>query len=306
MNAGKRSGPAERPAARREAVYSAVPAGEGKSGRPVYRWLDWLGLSFPERRAAGKDRGGEALPDYGEYHLSAGRFLLLALAGCALAFAGAYLFYRSVALSLLFAPAGMLFPRFRRRSLQAGRQERLRLQFKEALFSLTSSLAAGRSVENAFFAATEDLALLYPDPHTDIRREFAAICHRFENGEPLESALRHFADRARIDEISHFADVFTTCKRVGGDLVEVIKRTSQLIGDKLEVQQEIAVMLARKRFESRVMMAVPFVFLAFLGFAAPDYMEPLYGGFGYVLLTAGLAVILACCWAMIRIMSIRL
>ena len=38
------------------------------------------------------------------------------------------------------------------------------MQFKQTLYSLGSSLAAGRSVENSFKEVAKDLRLLYPDP----------------------------------------------------------------------------------------------------------------------------------------------
>jgi tight adherence protein B len=103
-----------------------------------------------------------------------------------------------------------------------------------------------------------------------------------------------------------FADTLTACKRSGGDLLEVMKRTSSVIGEKMSVDAEIAVMIAQKRFEARVMMAVPFVFLGFLGFAAPDYMSPLYSGFGYVMLSAALLLLACCFWIINKIMSIEM
>lgn len=232
--------------------------------------------------------------------------MLTAAAGCGIVFIAAYLFYRSTAAALIFSLAGVLAPRLQRKSLLARRRMRLTLQFKEALYSITSSLAAGRSVENAFVTTIDDLKLMYPDPTAEIITEFEIIRTRMAYGEPLEHALLDFSSRARMDDISHFVDVFVTCKRSGGDLVEVIRRTSQTIGEKLDVQQEIAVMIAQKRYESRIMMAVPFVFLAFLGFAAPDYMAPLYSGTGYVLLTASLILLGVCYGFMVKVMNIRI
>jgi len=255
---------------------------------------------------AGRTLLEDAAPDYGQYRLSRKRFLLAALAGALLIWTAAYLFYHSFILSTLVSAAGLLAPRLHRQSLMRERQERLKLQFKEALFSLTSSLAAGRSLENAFQSALDDLKLLYPDPRTELLREFAMICNRLNNAVPMESALHDFAGRAKIDEIWQFVEAISICKRSGGDLVEVMKRTSVLIGEKLEVEGEIAVMIAQKRFEAKIMMGVPFIFLAFLGFAAPDYMAPLYGGLGYVLLTCALGLLLFCFWLMNRMMNISM
>lgn len=269
--------------------------------RKALAWCGWDGKASALRRQT--DR---SLTLYSEYALSPAQFVTAAGVGGAALFGAAYLFYHSLSVSLLFACAGMIAPRFRRQALLRQRKDRLKLQFKEALFSLVSSLAAGRSIENAFLSTIDDLRLLYPDPRTELLVEFQIIGNRLNNAEPLEHALYSFAERAQIDEISQFADALAACKRSGGDLIEVMKRTSAIIGEKLETEQEIAVMIAQKRFEGRIMMAVPFVFLGFLGFAAPDYMAPLYNGLGYLLLTAALSVLLFCFWVMNKLMDIRM
>ncbi|MUT68065.1 type II secretion system F family protein [Paenibacillus sp. NEAU-GSW1] len=288
-------------AARRSRKSSSNGVRQPQSGR-FEALLQWLGWPSDVR---GSGNESPSLPRYDDFRLSYQQFIAAACIGCAIAFLAAYLVYHSFVLSMLLAVTGLCAPRMYRAAQLQRRRDRLKLQFKEALYSLASSLAAGRSVENAFIAAIEDLKLMYPDPRTELLQEFIIVRHRLDHAEPLEHALRQFAERARIDDISGFADVFAACKRSGGDLVEVMKRSSQSIGEKLEVEQEIAVMVAQKRFEARIMMAVPFVFLAFLSFAAPDYMAPLYSGAGYLLLTAGLAVLLLCFWFIQKIMSIQ-
>jgi len=274
-----------------------------KAPNRLQRWLEWIG--WPHSQGS-VETGAVRLPLYTEYRLTLKEFWISTAVGCAVSFTAAWLVYRSIAAALLLSVFGIAAPRFHRRSLLERRRSRLTLQFKEALYSLSSSLAAGRSVENAFVSALDDLRLLYPDPRTEVLEEFEIIKARLAYGEPLEHALLDFSRRARIDDVGQFCDVFTVCKRSGGDLVEVIRRTSQTIGEKLDVQQEIAVMVARKRYEARIMMAVPFVFLAFLGFAAPDYMAPLYSSaLGYALLTASLLLLGVSYWFMAKIMNIR-
>ncbi|REE67269.1 type II secretion system protein F (GspF) [Paenibacillus taihuensis] len=281
----------------KKAIYGRQNTWQIRWGQLLH-WLGWPIDSVIERR-------GE-LSRYDQSHLTRQEFRIAACAGYLIMFGASYLFYRSLVAAALLAVAGIAAPRYHRRSLLERRRLRLSLQFKEALYSIASSLAAGRSVENAFVTALTDLRLLYPNPQTDILVEFEIIEARMAYGESLEQALLDFSRRARIDDISEFADVFTTCKRSGGDLVEVIRRTSQTIGEKLDVQQEIAVMIAQKRLEARIMMAVPFVFLAFMSFAAPDYMAPLYGGIGYVLLTVSMLLLGLCYVLMNKIMNIRM
>jgi len=271
-----------------------------KSKGSLSRLTEWMGWEGIRNASADPLR----LPRYTEYILCRRELIFSVTAGYAVLFGVTYLFYHSVALSLLLSLLGAAAPRWRRRSLLEARRNRLKLQFKEALFSLTSSLAAGRSLENAFRGVLEDMKLLYSDEGTDMLKEIGILIHRLDNFEPLEGALRDLAGRARIDEITQFVDALSTCKRSGGDLLEVMRRTSTIIGDKLTVEGDIKILLAQKRFESRIMMAVPFVFLAFLGTAASDYMKPLYSGLGCVIMTVLLLLLLVCFWIMDRIMRI--
>ncbi|QHW33213.1 pilus assembly protein TadB [Paenibacillus rhizovicinus] len=282
-----------------------MPVSPKKPIRPKRDWIEWA--AWPDSEAArtrARDAGG--LVQYADYRLTKRQFVTAALVGGGVVFLAAFLFYRSIPAALVLSAAGIVVPRAYRKFLLEQRKVRLAQQFKEALYSIASSLAAGRSVENAFMTAHEDLKLMYPSPETEIVREFDVISVRLGIGEPLEQVLTDFSRRAGIEDITQFTDVFTTCKRSGGDMVDVIRRTSQMIGEKLEVQQEISVMVAQKRFESRIMMAVPFVFLAFLSLTAPEYMAPLYSGAGYLLLTGALFALGGCYVLMSKIMKIRL
>ncbi len=285
-------------------VRALSKRGPVRRGAGLRRTMEWCGWDSKDIRM--RSLAGNALPDYSHYPLTRGQYAAIAAVGGLCFFTAAYLFYHSIVVACMASCLGLAVPRFRKRTLIARRKQRLKLQFKEALFSLISSLAAGRSIENAFLAAQEDLHLLYPDARTELLQEFQIIRFRLEHAEPLESALRNMADRAHIEEIAQFVDVLSACKRSGGDLVEVMKRTSSIICEKLETDQEIAVLLAQKKLEGQIMMAVPFVFLAFLGLAAPDYMSSLYNGLGYVLLTAGLLVLLALFFIMNKILHIRM
>lgn len=244
--------------------------------------------------------------DYSVYHLNKGQRLWAIIQGCSFTYVAVWLMYRHYAAALVIAPLGFMYPRQYAKTLCRKRKEKLRRQFKEALFALSSLLSAGRSVENAFLSLENDLVLLIEDTQSDLILELRAITNRLHNGEPIEAGLRDFANRSDLDEVRSFADVITICKRAGGDLVEVVRRTSQLIGEKLEVQQEVSVLIAQKRFEARIMMGMPFAFVGTLGFIAADYMEPLYQGMGLILLTICLLLLFASSWWMLKIMDIKL
>ncbi|PYI55983.1 pilus assembly protein TadB [Paenibacillus flagellatus] len=214
------------------------------------------------------------------------------------------LFYKHAAACVLLGSACVFVPRLRRGQLIRKRKEELRRQFKHALYSVSSALSAGKSVENAFREAATDLRMLYPDSRADMIRELERINRRTENAEPIERSLLDFGSRSGIEDVKQFADAFAACKRTGGDLVEVMRRTSNLIGEKMEIEQDLAVLIAQKKFEAKALGLIPFAIVAFLAFGSPDYMEPLYEGAGRLVMSASLVLLGLSQWLALRIMSI--
>jgi tight adherence protein B len=245
------------------------------------------------------------MTDYGRFDLNRKQWIRAVCIGGVICFAAVWLVCRQPLVAAAAAPGGLWYPRLYRERLRLRRRDKLRHQFKEMLQVLSSLLSAGRSVENAFYSLEGDLALLTGDIRSDLLQELRIMANRMRNGEPLEPLLEDFARRSDLEEVRNFAEAFGICKRAGGDLVEIVRRTSQIIGEKLDVQMEVSVLMSQKRFESRIMMGMPFAFIGFLGFFAPEYMSPLHHGVGWVLLGSCLLLLAGCCWWMLRIMDIE-
>lgn len=217
-----------------------------------------------------------------------------------------YLFYHQLLISMLLVPAAAYAPGVLRNYLRDRRRAALHLQFKQTLFSLSSSLSAGRSVENAFREAVADLQMFDPEGNSDMLAELTIICTRMEYNQPIEEALHDFSRRAGMEDVERFADVFTVCKRTGGDLVEVVRRTSSIIGEKLDIQQDIAVSIAQKKFEAKALLVAPLLMVLFMSLTAGDYMEPMYTGAGMAISTLSLAGLFLCYRWTSKIMDIPL
>lgn len=156
------------------------------------------------------------------------------------------------------------------------RKNELNIQFKDMLYSLSSSLSAGKSIELAFKDVLKDLSIMYPDPDASIIKEAGYIARKIDMNETVESALCDFARRAHSEDIDSFVDVFRTCKRMGGNMVEIIRNTSNIINDKIEIKQEINTILAERRFEQKVLNVLPILLILLLSLSAGDYMYPVF------------------------------
>ncbi|WP_240419663.1 type II secretion system F family protein [Paenibacillus periandrae] len=266
----------------------------------------WIYITSKRSNKPNQVAKGPQLLQYNVYEMSSVELIVTVVIAMGILGGIGYVFYQHVIAALLISLAGIYYPKIRRKDLIRKRKALLQLQFKQALASLSSALGAGKSVENAFQEALVDLRLLYPDPRALIVKELETINRRIENGETIEMALKDLSERTQIDDIQQFTEVFATCKRTGGNLVHVIRRTASIIQEKLDIQQEIAVMMAQKRFESRVLAFAPVIVIAVLSFSSPDYMEPMYKGLtGYLIMSAALLILLGCFGITKMIMNIK-
>jgi len=272
----------------------------------------WLGITFVAKRGE-QAVSSESSPakslapsDGFDVRLSLAETVIVVVITGSVCSSIGLLFYGSIWATVLFFFFGCLYPRILLPRKKRKADEQFASQFRQLLYSLSSLLSAGRSVENAFRDAARDLQLIYPDPNTLILTELKRIVGRLDRGESIEIALSDLARRSALEDVRNFSEVFLICKRTGGNLVEVIRRTSHILADKMEVKQEIAVMLAQKKFESRILAISPLVVVAFLRMSSPDYMAPLYGNAqGVVIMTVALGVLCASMWLSGLIMRIK-
>lgn len=253
-----------------------------------------------------EDGPNNGLTDYNVYIMSAREKVLYILLAAVVIFAVGMIFYQRPILALLLCIASLWFPKIRTRQIICKRKRALNLQFKDLLYALSSSMAAGRSLEMAFRDALRDLEVLYPDERTPIMQETAYMIRCIEMNMTVEDAISQFAARAHIEDIGNFADVIRSCKRSGGNLIEVIRTTSQMITEKIETKNEIETVITAKKFESRILTCTPIVMVAVLSAASPEYMRPVFQeNIGAVVMTVAVVMFVIAFFIGEKIMEIE-
>ena len=218
-----------------------------------------------------KDSGN----DYRRYELSLPDYLRQLFR--ALLFSGllAYCFYQSLLFFFLSIPLALLYPFYLRASLRKQRQRKLLLEFREALSVLSSFLGAGYSLENAFRLSGRELNSLLGE-NAMISREFQKISEGLKQKLPIEDLLFDFSTRSGLDEIRNFAELFSVARKSGGELETIIRRSSELIHDKIGISEEILTLSAARRYEQRIMNLIPFLLLLYMKLSSPDFLRILY------------------------------
>lgn len=205
-------------------------------------------------------------------------------------FITSYIFYHSVivsAFSIVFAP---VCARYYAEALAEKRKDLLLMQFRDFLYSLSASFAAGRQMRDGLIEARANLRLMY-DEKTPLLREISAILIKIDESRASEEeVLRDFAVRSSISDIKNFFDTYFICRMTGGDMNAAISKTSEMLIEKIGVEKEIKMITSQKRFEGKIISVMPVIVILFLNIASPAYIEALYMSFtGRIIMTAALA-----------------
>ena len=199
--------------------------------------------------------------DYSIYFPNLKEKILWFILGMIASGAVLYLFYERLVVSVIFgAVCGVVFIPIRTKQKIKKRRQKLSHQFRELLDALSTSIGAGKNVQDSFQGAVDDLAIQFTRD-SDIVRELEIICSGMYNNMAIEDLLMNFAQRSGVDDIGNFANVFATCYRKGGNINEIIKNTAEIIGDKIEIKMELETMVAGQKNEMNIMLVMPLLFV---------------------------------------------
>lgn len=220
-------------------------------------------------------------------------YLIAILQGSLLIGLVSYLFYGTWICAILFSPYLIWYIKSWEKQLIKKKQTSFRLQFKEAIQSLSAALNVGYSVENAMRETVKDLRGIYKKDDT-ILREFSYMIRQLQMNVTAESVLKDFGQRTGDEDVQTFVTVFTMAKRSGGDTLEIIRNAVRQMGEKIDVEREIATMMSAKKLEFKIMTVIPMAMILYLKISFPEFLDVLYGNVaGVVVMSVCLGVYLA-------------
>ena len=176
--------------------------------------------------------------------------------------------------------------------------------FGELMQSMTASLQAGLSLENACREAAWEACIQYRKKG-GYHRAMKQLIHGLDLHIPPEVLFREMADRAESEEIRQFATVLEIIRVSGGNAVEVLRESMDHLKRKLDTEEEIAVTLSGKLLEKNLMLLMPFVILLYLRIMSPEYIACFYtSAAGHVMMSVMLTVVTGCYYWTKKIMDI--
>lgn len=206
-------------------------------------------------------------------------WLFYGLQGISLILLAALLFFDSIWAAIPGCPFLWFFMRWKRQELAAQRKKELCIQFREGIRSLAEALRIGLAAENALKEAAADLRMMEWKENY-MACEFESMQYKIAAGQTIEQGFADFAQRSALEDVQVFADIFLAAKRSGQDLTKVIGNTARMIGEKIEMEQEIDIILASRKYEQNIMSLMPFGMLIYLRLTSGGFLGCLYEGLG--------------------------
>lgn len=168
--------------------------------------------------------------------------------------------------------AGKLFIPLRTKSILNKRKLELNHQFRDMLDAFTTSLNAGKNVNDSFVAVYEDLKIQY-ESDAYILKELEIIIDGIYNNIQIEDILDDFGIRSGNDDIRSFASVFKISYRKGGNIKDIIRNTHSVLSDKMEISEDIETLVTSNKLEQNIMIMMPIALIALIKMMSPEFAK---------------------------------
>ena len=180
------------------------------------------------------------MPVYYICNMKKGEHLLVYIVASILASIVIYLFYHIVLLSIVLGfLVGIYLEKMYADSTISKRKKVLRLQFRDFLESMAVAARAGNVEVKAIKSAAKDLRLSYAET-ADIVKEVDNIIVQYEGGGiAIKDLFQDFADRSQLTDIQNFATIYGVIEGKSDRFGDIVVQTYEIIGEKVEIEQEI-------------------------------------------------------------------
>lgn len=199
---------------------------------------------------------------------------------CALALG---LMFGNFLLALLFAVAavGLLYLIVLQKAER--RSDLFQEQFETTLQIMSNSLKAGYGISQAI-----DTVARESDAPTN--EEFRRVVRETRLGMDQIVALENCAHRVKCDDLLWLTDAISVNRDVGGNLTELFAGVAVTLRARSRLARQVMALSAEGRLSAKIMIALPFLVIAWTSIVNRRYLEELFRGVGPYLLLAAIGL----------------
>jgi len=201
--------------------------------------------------------------------MSVGAVVLGGLAtglGCGLA---VYLVLRLAVLAVAAMLAGFFVPYGWLRFKSGRRLKAFNAALPEAIDLMARALRAGHSLNAS-------IELIGEQSQEPLAGQFSQVYQEQKFGLQLRSALLQMAARVPSRDLQFLITAILVQKETGGDLTEILDRTSHVIRERVRIEGEVRVRTAQGRLTGWILGLMPVILLGLINIVSPGYSKLLF------------------------------
>ncbi|MBR2364976.1 MAG: type II secretion system F family protein [Lentisphaeria bacterium] len=191
---------------------------------------------------------------------------------------------RLVIVALIAAVAAFPIPRVVLKYLRKERMEKFNLQLEDALLSISGSLKAGFSINQA-------LETVANQNRSPISFEFRLLMHEIRLGVSLDEALEKMNKRLDSPDFELIAMAIITARQTGGELTVILERLAGVIRERVRITGRIKALTAQGRLQAVIIGLMPFALFFAMLYVAPDMMNTFFSSVVGILLLIGVIIL---------------
>ena len=228
-----------------------------------------------------KNKG--TLTDYSKYSSGIFPLLVFTVIYSFALFMYFYMILNNVAICVIVAAVIYPYALFSfRKYMIVTTKKKLENQFGEALRFISSSLAAGSTIENSFYEFASKSNVYSKYDLSLITKEFLIISNSMDLHMSASEAFSGFADRSGSNDIKIFSLALSQMCSSGGDVIGLVRNTASSLRIKRETEDEISLILAAPKYNHKIITVMPVLIIFLMNFISPDYMATVYEGTGRI------------------------
>ena len=191
---------------------------------------------------------------------------------------------RMVIVAVIAAVAAFPIPRVILKYLRKERMKKFNLQLEDALLSISGSLKAGFSINQA-------LDTVANQNKSPISFEFRLLMHEIRLGVSLDTALEKMNKRLDSPDFELIAMAIITARQTGGELTAILERLAGVIRERVRITGRIQALTAQGRLQAVIIGLMPFALFFAMMYVAPDMMNNFFSSVVGILFLMGVIIL---------------
>ncbi len=191
---------------------------------------------------------------------------------------------KAIFICLLAVAVSFPIPRFYLRFLKKRRLIRFNEQLEDALMTMSSSLKAGFSINQAIDAVASE-------NRKPISVEFRILMQEVRLGVSLDEALYKMQERLDSEDFELVATAIITARQTGGELTAVFERLAGMIRERGRINGRLRALTAQGKLQAAIISLMPLILLFVMFKINPQMMSHFFNNIIGMILIAGVVVL---------------